>query len=134
MSVTFKTDTKEAQQLQEYISQYKEEAERKINSYLHGQGYELFEKSIHNAMPVSGRKWSGKKPPAKTAKSIQEKTKDENLAVTLRATTTYNYLYFPDDGSNTEKHNGNQHFFEKGVEDKTAQATKDMMELLIKED
>lgn len=130
MSTQFILDDHQAEQLEETIKQYQEGAEGKINKYLHGKGYEAFEKSIYNAMPESGRKWRGKKKAARTAKSLQDKNKGEKLAVTIKAATAYGYLYFPNDGSNTEKHNGNQQFFEKGVEAKTEEAINDMIELL----
>lgn len=93
----------------------------------------MFEKAIHNAMPESGRKWRRKKAAAKKANSLQDKNKAENLAVTIRAKTTYGYLYFPDDGSNTLHHYGNQRFFESGIEQKETEAVNDMIELLMLE-
>lgn len=133
MSETFDLDVSKMEQLTKTIKQFQAEAETKINTYLHGEGYRRFEQAIHNAMPVSGRNWNGKKAPAKTSHSIQDKDKEENLAVTLRSTTVYGYLYFPDDGSNTKNHYGGQHFFEQGVENETTQAINDMIELLMKE-
>lgn len=133
MSVTYGLDYESAQRLQETIKQYQENAEKKINAYLHGKGYDMFEKAIHNAMPESGRKWKGKKTAAKAADSLQDKDKGENLAVTIRAKNAYGYLYFPDDGSNTLHHYGNQRFFERGIEQKEAEAVNDMIELLMLE-
>jgi hypothetical protein len=133
MSVTFDVDVSKVEQLTEAIKQFQDEAETKINTYLHGEGYRRFEQAIHNAMPVSGRSWNGKRAAAKTSRSVQDKDKGENLAVTLHSTTVYGYLYFPDDGSNTKHHYGGQHFFEKGVENETTQAINDMIDILMKE-
>lgn len=133
MSVTFDVEKKSHDMLIETIQKFQEDAEVKITEYLHGKGYEKFEKAIHNAMPASGRKWKGKIAPAKTSKSIQDKNKDENLAVTLRSTTRYGYLYFPDDGSNTRSHIGGQDFFKRGVENETTDAINEMIDLLMKE-
>ncbi len=130
MSTQFILDDHEAKELEETIKQYQEGAEEKINKYLHGKGYGVLDDSIHNAMPESGREWRGKKKQAKSAKSLQDKNKSEKLAVTIRATTAYGYLYFPNDGGNTKKHNGNQQFFEKGVEAKSEEVVNDMIELL----
>lgn len=130
MSATYSLDYDKVQELQDTIQQYQEGAESKINHYLHGEGYDMFDKAIHNAMPESGRKWKGKKAAAKGAKSLQDKNKGENLAVTIRATTAYGYLYFPDDGSNTIHHYGNKQFFEKGVESKADKAVNDMLDAL----
>lgn len=118
------------QKLEDTIKEYQEGAEEKINQYLHGKGYSMFDRAIHNAMPVSGRKWKGKKAAAKDAKSLQDKNKSDNLSVTIRAKTAYGYLYFPNDGSNTERHFGNQQFFQKGVEEKADEAVNDMIDVL----
>ncbi len=130
MSKTYNLDYEGVKQLEDAIKNYQEHAEEKITQYLHGKGYERFEKAIKNAMPESGRKWKKKKRAAKTAASLQDKNKSENLAVTIGAKTAYGYLYFPNDGSNTIHHHGNQRFFEKGVEAEKQEAANDMIELL----
>ena len=65
-------------------------------------------------MPVSGREWKGKKTAAKSAKSLTDLK--GNLFVWVKTTNNYHYLYFPDDGTNTRRHVGNQQFFLKGAE------------------
>ena len=40
----------------------------------------------------------------------------EELAVTIKTKPKYDYLYFPDDGSNTRRHVGNQQFMRRGAE------------------
>lgn len=130
MSVTYSVDYQQIEELESAIKQYQDGAEDKINRYLHGEGYDRFDTAIHNAMPESGRKWKGKKTAARQANSLQDKNKSENLAVTIRARTAYGYLYFPDDGSNTVHHQGNQRFFERGVEQETDTAINDMIEIL----
>lgn len=133
MSVQFSVDDSGIEKLQDAIKNFQKDAEAKITQYLHGAGYKRFEKAIHDAMPVSGKKWEGKKAPAKTAKSIQDKDKHENIAVTLKSTTQYGYLYFPNDGSNTDRHYGNQRFFEAGVDSEQEQAINEMIEILMKD-
>lgn len=49
------------------------------------------------------------------------------LSVTIKTVSTYNYLYFPDDGSNTKKLAGNQQFMASGAES----ASDRIMELCI---
>lgn len=135
MSITYSLDEGNVLELEETIKEYQDGAEEKINRYLHGEGYEMFEKSIQNAMPESNRNWRGKNVAAKDAKSLQDSNKSENLAVTIRAKTQYGYLYFPDDGSNTIRHQGNQHFFQRGVEEKASEAVNDLIDVLrFKED
>lgn len=90
------------------------DAESVINNVLHNEGGPLADKAIHNLMPTSGKRWKGKKPAAKSSKSLTQE--NENLAVTVRTTYSYHYLYFPDDGTNTRRHVGNQRFFERGGE------------------
>lgn len=74
-------------------------------------------KNIMDILPVSGRKpWGGKKPKIASASSSQPFTEifPSKLSLTVKTITPYNYLYFPDDGSNTDHHAGNQHFMERG--------------------
>ena len=41
---------------------------------------------------------------------------EDILTVTIAARGRYHYLYFPDDGSNTRRHVGNQEFMRRGAE------------------
>lgn len=107
-------DAKEFDALQRMIADYPKNAETKINNVLHGYGYEEIEKNIRRYMPVSGRTWKKKRRPAKTANSLQGV--EGNLSITVKSRTNYNYLYFPDDGSNTINHRGEQHFMWRGAE------------------
>ena len=72
-------------------------------------------------MPVSGKTWKGRKPPAKTGKSLTDEK--WNLSVTVKTTKQYQYLYFPDDGSNTKHHAGNQQFFQRGGDSQADEIT-----------
>lgn len=112
----FRFDVKDFERLQNAIKNFPGDAEKVINEVLHNEGSQLIQDSIRNLMPVSGREWKGKKTAAKSAKSLTD-TKG-NLFVVVRTTSNYNYLYFPDDGTNTRKHAGNQQFFLKGAEAK----------------
>ncbi|MDD6145915.1 MAG: hypothetical protein PUB43_02590 [Oscillospiraceae bacterium] len=110
-------EAKEIDELIAAIKQYPGNAEKAINDVLHKEASPILQDSIKKLIPVSGRQWKGKKPPASAAKSLTDDTK-ENLAVTVKTTKNYHYLYFPDDGTNTDRHQGNQQFFHRGGENK----------------
>ena len=89
-------------------------AEALVNQVLHEEAGQKIKESIMPLLPVSGRNWKNKKRAASRAEPFLERK--ENLAVTVFTKTNYNYLYFPDDGSNTERHAGNQQFMLRGAE------------------
>lgn len=109
------------QELQQMLSQLPNEGEKIITNVFHNEGAEEIEKGIRVLLPESGKKWEKKKIPAKKAKkSIGfRKAESGNLNVIVGTTYNYHYLYFPDDGENTENHYGNQQFMKKGAESKT---------------
>ena len=110
----FRIDTTEFERIENAIKNFSGNAEEVINEVLHGEGSQLIQDSIRNLIPVSGREWKGKKPAAKSAKSLTDMK--GNLFIEVKTTSNYHYLYFPDDGTNTRKHAGNQQFFLKGAE------------------
>ena len=112
----FELDSKEFDRLQSAIKNFPGTAEETINDVLHNDGAALIQDEIQRLMPVSGKRWKGKKPAAKKSKSLRQE--NGNLYVFVKSTTNYNYLYFPDDGTNTRKHAGNQQFFLRGGENK----------------
>lgn len=103
-------------ELQQAIKNYPQDAEKVINEILHGEGSLLLQEEIRRLTPVSGKHWSGKKASAKRSKSLKDRK--GHLFVDITTTSYYHYLYFPDDGSNTRRHFGNQHFFWRGAERK----------------
>jgi hypothetical protein len=114
MSVPFKINVADFEALQSALKETTANAESAINEVLHGPAVPIIEDSIRRLIPVSGKAWRGKKGAAKTSNSMQNV--NENLAVTVKTTKPYQYLYFPNDGTNTRRHVGNQRFFEKGGE------------------
>ncbi len=100
--------------MQNALKEFEGNAEEAINDVLHNYGGQTISDSVQRLMPVSGANWRGKPLPAKTAKSLR--SVNGNLAVTVTTTKKYQYLYFPDDGTNTRRHIGNQRFFERGGE------------------
>lgn len=112
MSTRLSLDAAEFDRLQEAMRRYPDNAERAINDVLHGQGADLISERIKQFMPRSDKK---KGTHAVDAKSLRHT--DTHLATTVRSTKTYQYLYFPNDGTNTRRHVGNQQFFLRGAED-----------------
>ena len=94
------------------VKNFPGDAEKVINEVLHNEGSILIQDAVRSLMPMSGRTWKGKKPPAKEGKSLTDLK--GNLSITVQTKPAYHYLYFPDDGSNTRKHAGSQQFFLKG--------------------
>ena len=123
----FGIDTSQLEELKSYMESYAGHAGRIIDEVLHGEGAENIKERIASLLPESGRSWRGKAPAASVAMPDKFAQENEPLGVTIAARGTYGYLYFPDDGSNTQKHAGNQHFFERGGTD----ATKDVINLCI---
>lgn len=104
----------ETDRLIEHIKKAGQRSEGIINDILRNYaGQEMIEK-ITPLLPTSGRKWKGKKKAAKTAQPFRQEF--GNLSVTVKTKTAYHYLYFPNDGSNTIKHYGNQQFMYRGTE------------------
>lgn len=97
------------------LASYEGNAEQKINEVLWNEGGDLIEEKIKLLLPVSGRNWRGKKKAAKFAEPFMRGK--ANLAVVVKTKSAYNYLYFPDDGTNTRKHVGEQYFMHGGAID-----------------
>lgn len=104
------------EELQKKISLLQESGEEIVNDVLHNEAPQIFQDSIQNLLPESHRKWNGKKKAAKQAKPFT--SIGGNLSVTIVNKNTYAYLYFPDDGTKTKRHRGEQHFMLRGVEAK----------------
>ena len=73
-----------------------------------------------NILPLvhaSGRVFKGHRQGAKGAgpeKVFRHSVNGLNLIV--RTNQKFGYLYFPDDGSNTKRHAGQQHFMDRGLQ------------------
>lgn len=115
----FKIDASEIDRLQNAIKNFPGDAEKEINTVLHGEGNVLIQDAVRRLMPVSGVTWRGKGRPAKTGNSLTSAT--GNLYVIVKTTKKYQYLYFPDDGTSTVKHAGEQNFFRRGAESQSAE-------------
>lgn len=120
---TFELDTQQYEALQRAMQNYPGLAGREVDDVLHNEGGKLINDEIIRLLPESGRKWKGKKT---AAKRTQPFTQDNgSLSVTIRSKSAYNYLYFPDDGTNTKRHIGYKgkprEFMMHGAENKTSE-------------
>ncbi len=100
----------------ELVEKYGDAAQRVINNVVHEEGAEEIKKEIARLLPASGRKWKGKGAPARSVMPAKFEQDEDLLAVTIAARGKYHYLYFPDDGSNTKRHAGNQEFMYRGAD------------------
>lgn len=119
-------DYREVEELQKALEGFSGNSLRIINEVLHGEAGELIAEKAQRLLPASGRKWKKKKTAAGRTMPFQKDTA-EMLAVTVKSKTGYQYLYFPDDGSNTRRHAGNQQFMRRGAEG----ATEDIINLCL---
>lgn len=112
----FKLDFSEAEKLQQAMKDFQGGTEDAINDILHNYAGNRAQKDIYAFMPVSdsAKVWAGKAPHAKLSKSLRNVP--GNLSITVTTNSKYGYLYFPDDGTSTRRHIGNQRFFERGGE------------------
>ena len=110
----FELNAQGVDKLHNALQEYEGDAESVINDVLHNQAGDLAQEAIRRLMPSSGKRWRGKKPAAKSSQSMRNDK--ANLELTVRNTSNYAYLYFPNDGSNTRRHAGQQFFFERGGE------------------
>lgn len=122
---------KEFDELQQAVENYSGNTEEAINDILHNEAGLLIQDAVKRLMPVSGKTWKGKKKAAKSANSLT--IKKENLAVTVTTQKAYGYLYFPDDGTNTRRHAGNQQFFRKGGESQIEEIKERCINRLVNE-
>lgn len=127
----FEMDAKEVERLYKTIQNFPGNAEKSINDVFHNEAILLVQEEVKRLMPVSGKTWKGKAPAAKTAKSLAEDK--GNLSFTVRSNGKYNYLYFPDDGTNTRRHVGNQQFFRRGGENKQTEIIDRCINRIVKD-
>ncbi len=125
----FEMNVTEFERLMQAAKNFPGDAEKTINEVLHTEAGPLIQDAIRRLMPTSGKTWNGKIPPAKTGNSLTEKK--ENLAITVKTTNKYHYLYFPDDGTNTRRHVGNQQFFHRGGESQQTEIVDRCIERLV---
>lgn len=114
----FQISDKETSQLIDAMMQYGQESGKVVDDVLWNEGGKLISDEIMRLLPESGRKaWRGKKRAAKQAQPFTQE--NSSLSVTVKSKSAYNYLYFPDDGTNTKRHRGEQYFMQRGAENQT---------------
>lgn len=112
---TLKVDTSGFEELQQAMKEFEGDVEKEINEVLHEEASPLIQDAVRMLMPRSNvKRWKGKLPHAKDSKSLTDEK--DNLSITVKTTKKYQYLYFPDDGTSTKNHAGNQQFFRRGGE------------------
>lgn len=127
----FELDVRQCDEIVKVIENFADgsEAEKIINEYLTGEGGDLLKQSIHDLLPVSGRTWKRKKRAAKLTDPFKKTS--GNLSVKISTKGAYHYLYFPDDGSNTERHRGNQQFMFQGASNKSDEIANEVIDRLL---
>lgn len=115
----FDIDAKEVARLINAMTAYGRGAGNVVNDVLHNEAGKLIHDEIMRLLPVSNRTWTGKKKAAKHAEPFLQE--NGTLSVTIRTKPAYHYLYFPDDGTNTKRHKGEQYFMQRGGENKQAE-------------
>lgn len=112
----YEFDAKDFQKLRACLNMFPQIAAGEITKTFHDEGAKWLDESIHIFMPRSGREFAGKAPAAKDSKSLVDREKNSKLSVTIGTKPKWHYLYFPDDGSTTVTHAGNQRFFQRGAD------------------
>ncbi|MCD8152047.1 MAG: hypothetical protein LUD71_03025 [Clostridiales bacterium] len=120
-----KIDISGVEELQQRMNQYGSKSGSVIQEYLKVEGFERIASHIPGLIHASGRTWPARKTRSATAAGYNTVFQGitSSLTLTVSTKTRYNYLYFPDDGSNTVHHVGNQQFMLRGAE----QATDDIV-------
>ena len=131
MAIVFMLDSGRIEQVANYTKLYGLIARQQISDVIQNQAGTLIEDNIRQFMPVSNvTPWKGKAAHAKSSKSLRHSGEDD-LAIVVRTTKKYQYLYFPDDGSSTRRHAGNQQFFLRGAEASKAEIMERCINKLI---
>ncbi len=117
----FSLDAEGIDQIQEAMDKAGTGSGKIVDEVLHGEGAKLIKEKIVPLIPSSGRRWKGKATAARNAMPAGFEQDNDTLSVTIAARGRHRYLYFPDDGSNTLKHAGNQQFMKRGAEAATPQ-------------
>lgn len=109
------------QVLEDKIKRLKEKGEKIVNETLWNEGGKLIGDSAKGLIHPSGRRWKGKATASTNTKPFTQRK--GNLEITLTTKYKYHYLYFPDDGSDTDRHAGEQHFMLRGLNNSSGEIT-----------
>lgn len=111
---TFSLDDGDFERLLESMQRFGEGAAEVVNTVIHESGDEIY-REIDPLIHPSGRTFRGHTSSARGA-HWQRYDTSESMAITVGTVASRHYLYFPDDGSNTKRHYGNQQFMLRGAE------------------
>lgn len=114
MSGTFDLEADQFDGLVTSMRKFGEGAADIVSDVIHSSGDDI-KREIDPLIHSSGRTFKGHTTSAKGA-NWQRYDTGESLAITVATTASRRYLYFPDDGSNTERHYGDQQFMRRGAE------------------
>jgi len=114
MSGVFSVEGEDFDLLAAAMADYGEGAADVVSEVVHGSG-DIIRDQIDPLIPTSGRTFKGHRSGARGSQWQRYDT-GETLAITVATTSARRYLYFPDDGSNTKRHAGNQQFMMRGAE------------------
>lgn len=121
----FELDYSDMASVMDACSEYGDGSKKIINDILHSEAGDIIRPNITELMPqstytyrghTSDRTWAGKPEHAKLAgnSAFGDDITTEMLQVTVHTSSKYSYLYFPDDGTSTQRHAGQQYFFRRG--------------------
>ncbi len=112
--------------IQSAIQSYGSGAEKTLNNYLHGEAAKMMIDSVTNLIPLS-------KEGKKHARMNQWFQKENyNLAVTIRASGSFWYLFFPLTGQGTSRDYGERDFFTQGIDLVYDKVVQEMLTILSK--
>lgn len=125
----FNIETDDFERLLSAMEEYGDGALEALNEVIHSSGADIYE-AIDPLIHSSGRTFKGHSSGAKGS-HWQRYDTDEDLVITVGTTGSRHYLYFPDDGSNTKRHYGDQQFMRRGAEAAAPLIIEKGMEALI---
>ena len=111
---TFQLDYSSIDKPLEVVTRADKNLASAINESMSEFAPNLIQRNIVSVLPSSGRSWKGKSAPASSTDPFRHEP--IKLGTLVKTKSEYNYLYFPDDGSNTKRHQGNQQFMHRGAE------------------
>lgn len=114
MTAVLSLDDEGFASLLDAMKQYGENAADVVTAVIHDAGDDIY-KEIDPLINPSGRKFKGHSSGAKGSKWQHYDTR-EPLEISVSTTSKRHYLYFPDDGSNTKHHYGDQQFMLRGAQ------------------
>lgn len=113
MSVRLYMDDSAIDLIVETLKNAGKNAEDAINEVMHNEAGPIIYEKVNPLIHPSGRKFRGHTKSARVSNWPRYDT-NENLTITVGTKSKWHYLYFPDDGSSTYNHAGNQQFFFRG--------------------